>query len=150
MNCDRNRIITPLLGSPEPSRTETQDFYFWHTWATIQQLAEFSTERTGSHAPKQQYNIQSLFKIKHTSTKTSKKRHVNALLLIAQSGTLPVVFITQTFNCGREWLLQELTVCRDTSSRQYCAVMDSKCNRWGSPDGRYWKQHRTGATAQWN
>ena len=35
--------------------------------------------------------------------KSQKKRQTQALLIILRSGTLRGVFITQTYNCGREW-----------------------------------------------
>ena len=41
--------------------------------------------------------------------KSKKTKQTQALLLIFRSGTLPaVIFITQTYNCGREWLSREL------------------------------------------
>ena len=64
-------------GSPEPSGTDTQDFHIWRM-------------------PEHEAAIQ-------ISTQISKKRQTQALLLILQSGTLPVVFITHTCNSKCMW-----------------------------------------------
>ena len=74
--------------------------------------AEFSTEQTGSHAVKQQYNLLTLpFKIKHSSSSA------NPLFSNASC----------SYNCGHEGLFDAGTPrFRDGRCRQYCAVADSK------------------------
>ena len=63
--------------------------------------SEFSTEQTGRHSSQQQHDIRLV--CVDTSTQISKKRQTQALLLILQSGTLPVVFITHTCNSKCMW-----------------------------------------------
>ena len=79
----------------------------------------------------QQNNSCLIFKIKHSmltpAQKSEKKktRQVQALLLFLWSGTLCVVFITYTCNCGREWLCNYRAT---PAVWQCCAMPDSKCS----------------------
>ena len=96
--------LRPSSGTPEPSGTDTQDFYFCRMPehdATIQLNLARSRQEV-----KCQNNKQCPVTFQNTtSTQISKKRHTQALLLILRSGTLcVVVLITQTYNCGHEWL----------------------------------------------
>ena len=64
---------------------------------------EFSSEQTGSHAPKKHHNIWLLFKIKHsvlTPAQKSQKRNKYKLILIIRV----VVFITHIYNCGHDYV----------------------------------------------
>ena len=115
--------------------------------------AEFGTEQTGSHAPKQQYNIWLLFKIKHSmltpAQKSQKKRQIRALLLILRSGSLcVVVFITHTYNCSHEWLCDY----RGKSSVLSCPTILHRGRPKTQPMGvaRLWivEQNQTGAITQ--
>ena len=89
--------------------------------------AELSTERTGSQALKQQqHDIRLLFRIKEsvlTPAHKSQKKRQTHLLLILQSGTLPVVFTTQTYNWVVMWLSPRP---RDASCLPYGGVSDSQ------------------------
>ena len=60
-------LLRPSSSSPEPSGTNTS------ISGRFNNSAEFSTEQTGSHAPKQQYDIRLLFKIKHPVLKPTYK-----------------------------------------------------------------------------
>lgn len=71
------------------------------------------------------------------STQKSKKRQIQALLLILQLGLLSVMFITHTYNCRRTFLHNYR---RNSSVSQLqlfggaAQVLDSKRSWWGLPD----------------
>ena len=87
--CCAAYLLHPSFGSSKPSGKNTQD-----------KSAEFSNKQTGRGASKQKYDIQLLFKIKHSvltpAHKSKKKRQTLAPPLILQFGN--------TYNCGRKWL----------------------------------------------
>ena len=88
--------------------------------------------------------------------KSQKKRQTQALLLILRLGTLPaVVVISQTFNCGHEWLCDYCgnSSTSRTSCLPYCVVADSKWNLWGLslPDvgAKPYRSHNAADSIQW-
>ena len=85
---------TSISGRPEPWRSSS---------------AEFSTEQTGSHSPKQQDNIQSLFKIKHMLAPVQKsKKDTNTSSSADPWVGNSLCCCFYTYNCSCEWLLWEL------------------------------------------
>ena len=102
--------------------------------STMQQFSrKFSTEHTGSHAPKHQYHIQFVFKIKH-----SKKRQRQALLLIPQLGTLGVVVFITAVMC--DYVIIARSPRSGASSCQCGTQNATNGGRWTTDDGAkpYW------------
>ena len=93
------RICT--VPAPEPSGTDTQDFYFW--WMPEHDAAiqlNLAPSRQEVRRVNNKNNIRLLFKMNHsllTPAHTSqKKRQTRALQLVLQSGTLHAVVFNNT------------------------------------------------------
>ena len=86
--------------SPEPSGTDTQDFYFWRMPehdAAVQLNFTPSRQKVTETTMWHLVTFQNKTLYVHTSTQISKKRQTQALLLILRSGTLPVSPLTSYF-----------------------------------------------------
>ena len=93
-------LLRPSSGSPEPSGTDTQDFYLWwmpeHDAAIQLNLAQSRQEVKRRNNKQHPVTFQNKTLRVDTSTQISKKRQSQALLLILRSGTLRVVVFNNT------------------------------------------------------
>ena len=87
-------------------------------------------------------NIRLLFKIKQsmlTPAQKSQNRDKHKLFCrsFGREDFVLLFLITQTYNCGREWLCdyRGKSIASWASCLPYCAAADSNCNQWGLPDG---------------
>ena len=110
--------------------------------------AELSTEQLGSHAPKQQYDIRLLFKIKHsvlTPAYKSQKRYKRKLFCLSFVREHFVLFLQHipiTVVASDYVIIVGTSRSHNASCRPYCAVTESKPNWRGLPDGGQWSKTR--------
>ena len=135
-------LLNCSCGSPHPSLAAASISAGCGAWCI--NSSKFSTEQTGSHAPKQQQNIQLIFIMKvrvGASKKIMKKSQMKACLLIFQLGTAcVVVFTTQTCNCGHVWFCLAVSQLQLPGSAAPCCTQNAAgggtvaltCNQWSS------------------
>ena len=119
-------LLRPSSGSPEPSGTDMQDFYIWqmpeHDTAIQLNLAQSRQEVKCQNNKQHLVTFQNKTFCVDTSTQISQKTQTQALLILQEHFVL-LFLITQTYNCGHEWLCDY----RGNSSAswaiclQYCA-----------------------------
>ena len=137
--------LRPSSGSPEPSGADTQDFYFWrmpeHNAAIKLNLARSRQEVKRQNNKQHPVTFQNKTLCVDISIQISKKRQTQGLHWpFGREHFMLLFLITQTYNCGFEWLCDCVIIAetpwpRDTSCLLYCAMADSNHNWWGLPDG---------------